>query len=70
VRIVSDEGIRRLYGAKTDASGQATVIRNGFRFEVLSMNANSEPTFASPAISDGDIIIRSTENLYLIRNAK
>lgn len=54
----------------TDASGQTTVIRNGFDFEVLAKNAINEPTVASPAISDGDIIIRSTENLYLIRDAK
>lgn len=54
----------------TDSAGQTTVIRNAFEFEVLAKNTINEPTVASPAISDGDIIIRSTAHLYLIRDAK
>jgi outer membrane protein assembly factor BamB len=54
----------------TDSSGQTTVIRNGFEFEVLAKNTINESMVASPAISDGDIVLRSTNALYLIRDAK
>jgi hypothetical protein len=94
LHIVSDDGIHRVYDAKTgvvkgtkrvatkvdasivgvgdrvyitDSAGQTTVIRNSFEFEVLAENTINEPTVASPAISNGDVIIRSTSNLFLIR---
>jgi len=54
----------------TDSSGQTTVIRNAFEFEVLAKNSINEPIVASPAISNGDVVIRSTSSLYLIRATK
>lgn len=53
-----------------DAEGKTTVIRNSPNFEIVAKNDLREPTVASPAISNGDLIFRCTENLYLIRQTK
>lgn len=51
----------------TDAEGETKVIRNSPKFELLATNDLQESIVASPAISSGDIVIRTTSNLYLIR---
>lgn len=51
----------------TDAKGKTTVIRNSAKYEVLAESDLKEPIIASPAMSNGDIVIRTTSHLYLIR---
>lgn len=53
----------------TDAEGKTIVIRNSAEYEVLAKNDLGETIVASPAISDGDIVIRSESHLYLIRES-
>jgi outer membrane protein assembly factor BamB len=48
--------------------GTATVVQAAPRFEVLSKNKLNEKCFASPAISNGDLLIRGETNLYCISN--
>jgi outer membrane protein assembly factor BamB len=54
----------------TESSGRTTVINNGSEWNVVSENDLGEPVVASPAISNGDLIIRGEQHLYLIRNDK
>jgi outer membrane protein assembly factor BamB len=51
----------------TDSEGQTTVLRNSSDYEVVAKNSIGEPVLASPAISNGDLIIRGTKHLFLIR---
>jgi outer membrane protein assembly factor BamB len=46
--------------------GEATLIRLGEQFEVVAKNDLDEPVSASPAISQGQIFIRSHQALYCI----
>jgi outer membrane protein assembly factor BamB len=46
--------------------GDAFVVRAGQTPEVINVNSLGEPIFASPAISDGQIFIRTATNLYCI----
>ena len=50
----------------TSEGGLTTVFRTGPEFEVLAENALDDYVLSSPAISDGQIFIRTTENLYAI----
>lgn len=52
----------------TQSNGRTTVIDNQLNWQVVSENDIGETVVASPAISDGDFIIRSEQHLYLIRN--
>jgi outer membrane protein assembly factor BamB len=63
---VSAEG--RLYFLDDD--GQTFVIRAAGKFELLATNKLGDKCFASPAISRGEIIIRSARYLYCIAGAK
>lgn len=55
----------RLY--VTSRRGVTTVFRvNPERFELLAMNDLEEPTNATPAISDGQIFLRTDRHLYCI----
>ena len=56
----------------TNEEGLTTVIKAGPKFEVLSENALNDYCLSSPAISDGQIFIRTAQNLYCIgkRSAK
>jgi outer membrane protein assembly factor BamB len=49
-----------------DDTGTTWVLRAGPRFEVVSKNALNEECFASPAISRGQIFIRTVKHLYCI----
>jgi outer membrane protein assembly factor BamB len=50
----------------TSEDGLTTVIKAGPEFEVLAENALEEYCLSSPAISDGQIFIRTTKHLYSI----
>lgn len=56
----------------TNEEGLTTVIKAGPKFEVLSENPLNDYCLSSPAISDGQIFIRTATNLYCIgkRSAK
>lgn len=56
----------------TNEEGLTTVIKAGPKFEVLSENPLNDYCLSSPAISDGQIFIRTAQNLYCIgkRSAK
>ena len=46
--------------------GEATVFRLGDQFELISKNDLGEPVSASPAISQGQLFLRSHKALYCI----
>ena len=46
--------------------GEATLIRPGDEFEVVARNSLDEPISASPAISQGQIFIRTHQALYCV----
>ena len=50
----------------TNEDGVTTVVKAGPEFEVLAENALNDYCLSSPAISDGQIFIRTTTNLYAI----
>jgi len=50
----------------TNEEGLTTVIKAGPTFEVLAENALNDYCLSSPAISDGQIFIRTATNLYCI----
>jgi outer membrane protein assembly factor BamB len=48
--------------------GETYVLQAGRELKVLSQNRLDERTLASPAISEGELFIRTDESLYCIRN--
>ena len=51
-------------------AGDVFVVRMGPTFELLSTNKLEDAVFiATPAISDGEIVLRSHDSLYLISEA-
>jgi outer membrane protein assembly factor BamB len=50
----------------TNEDGLTTVVKAGPKFEVLAENALNDYCLSSPAISDGQIFIRTAQNLYCI----
>lgn len=50
----------------SDDEGVMTVFKAAPAFELVSRNELGEKTYASPAISDGQIFLRGFENLYCI----
>ena len=50
----------------TNEDGLTTVIQAGAKFEVLAENPLNDYTLSSPAISDGQIFIRTSSFLYCI----
>jgi outer membrane protein assembly factor BamB len=54
----------KLYATNED--GLTTVIKAGPRFEVLAENALNDYCLSSPAVSDGQIFIRTAQYLYCI----
>ncbi len=49
-----------------DDDGITKVVKPGRELEVVSENALGEPTFASPAISQGQLYIRGEHHLYCV----
>ena len=60
--LVSAEG--RVYFLCDD--GTMTVVRPGKEFDVVAKNELGEETFASPAVSQGQMFLRGVEHLYCI----
>jgi len=56
----------KLYLASED--GEVYVIKAGPKYELLATNAMDDACFATPAISDGMIIIRTLGHIYVIGN--
>jgi outer membrane protein assembly factor BamB len=54
----------------TNEEGVTTVFRAGPKFEVLAENAFDEFVLSSPALSDGQIFIRTSGHLYAIGERK
>ena len=54
----------------TNEEGTTTVLKAGAQFEVLAENAMGEYTLSSPAISDGQIFLRTEKALYCIGKRK
>ena len=50
----------------TNEEGVTTVMRAGPKFEVLAENNLEDYTLSSPAVSDGQIFIRTGQYLYCI----
>ncbi|HEV7396503.1 MAG TPA: PQQ-binding-like beta-propeller repeat protein [Pyrinomonadaceae bacterium] len=50
----------------TNEDGLTTVVKAGPKFEVLAENALNDYCLSSPAISNGQIFIRTSSNLYCI----
>lgn len=50
----------------TNEDGLTTVVKAGPAFEVLAENALNDYCLSSPAISDGQIFLRTAQNLYCI----
>jgi outer membrane protein assembly factor BamB len=50
----------------TNEDGLTTVLKAGPEFEVLAENPLDDYCLSSPAISDGQIFIRTTGHLYAI----
>jgi outer membrane protein assembly factor BamB len=58
----------RIYA--TSEEGVTTVFKSGPAFEVVAENALDEFVLSSPAISDGQIFIRTSQHLYAIGQRK
>ena len=50
----------------TNEDGLTTVLKAGSTFEVLAENSLNDYTLSSPAISDGQIFMRTAQYLYCI----
>ncbi|MEQ1861231.1 MAG: PQQ-binding-like beta-propeller repeat protein [Chthoniobacteraceae bacterium] len=46
--------------------GECRVVKAGAKFELVATNVLGEPTYASPALSDGQIFLRGDKHLYCI----
>jgi outer membrane protein assembly factor BamB len=54
----------KVYSASED--GQVFVLAAGPKYEVLAMNEMSTPVLATPAISDGRLLLRTQDQLIAI----
>jgi outer membrane protein assembly factor BamB len=52
----------------TSEDGDTFIVKAGPTHEIIGTNTIGEPVYASPAIADGRIYIRSEKNLYAIGN--
>jgi outer membrane protein assembly factor BamB len=50
----------------TNEEGLTTVLKAGPKFEVLAENNLNDYTLSSPAVSDGQIFMRTAQYLYCI----
>ena len=54
----------------TNEDGLTVVVRAGPKFEILAQNSFDDYTLSSPAISDGQIFIRTTSALWAVGSRK
>ena len=59
---------RKVYLASED--GNAAVLRSGGEWNVLSTTQTGEAIYASPALSEGDVYLRTDEALYCYRGSR
>ena len=52
----------------TSENGKLAVVRPGARWEVVSVSDFQEPCYATPAISDGRMYVRTATALYCFGN--
>jgi outer membrane protein assembly factor BamB len=50
----------------TDDDGVTFVVKAGAKFELVSKNPLGEESYASPAVANGQLFIRTTHNLFCI----
>jgi outer membrane protein assembly factor BamB len=50
----------------TSENGEIYVVKAGSKFELLATNAMNEVCMATPAISDGRLIVRTESHVYAI----
>ena len=50
----------------TDDDGMTYVVRAGPKFELVARNDLGEETYASPAVSRGQLFVRTLQHLYCI----
>jgi outer membrane protein assembly factor BamB len=50
----------------TSEDGLTSVVKAGPKFELLAENKLDEYTLSSPAVSDGQIFLRTAKHLYCI----
>jgi len=55
----------RLYVSNLE--GTTYVLKAGPKFELLAANKMGEPIYAAPAVSNGEIFLRTYQNLYCIK---
>jgi hypothetical protein len=53
-----------------DDNGNTFVLKGGPKFEVVAKNALGDECYASPAISDGQIFLRTLHALYCVGEKK
>ena len=53
-----------------DDNGTTHVFQGGPEYKVLHLNKLDEQVWASPAIADGALFIRTTKSLYCISEGK
>ncbi|MSQ93496.1 MAG: serine/threonine protein kinase [Gemmataceae bacterium] len=58
----------RLY--VTSLKGETFVLAAGPKYQLLARNKLDEPTYAAPAVANGDLFLRTYQNLYCIKSAK
>lgn len=51
----------------TSLEGETFVLAAGGKFELLARNKIGEPIYAAPAVSNGEIFLRSYQHLYCIK---
>jgi outer membrane protein assembly factor BamB len=54
----------------TSDDGITYVLKAGDEYELLAKNPLGEKVFASPAFSDGDILIRGAKHLWCLADKK
>lgn len=59
---------KRIY--VTNLEGETFVLATGPKFEVLARNKIPEPTYAAPAVSNGELFLRTYQHLYCIKSGK
>ena len=52
----------------TSENGKISVVKAGKEWELLAVNDLEEPTYATPALADGRIFVRTRKALYCFGN--
>ena len=54
----------------TSLEGETFVLAAGPKFQLLARNDLKEPIYAAPAVSDGELFLRTYQHLYCIKRAQ